>query len=88
MGMLGSGPTLAHTKQKSKQYCGPNGPTASIFYEIWIKQSVGMIFIFNLGKVSLKKLFPTINIQKVRIFNIENQKCANVRKLSCTGLWK
>ena len=28
-----------------------------------------------------KKLFPTMNIQKVRIFNIENRKCANVRKL-------
>ena len=76
------------TGEHCKQYFGLNGPTASIFYGIWIKQSVGMIFIFNLDKVSLKKLFPTINIQKVRIFNIENQKCANVRKLSCTGLWK
>ena len=73
---------------KSKLYCGPNGPTASIFYRIWITQSVAMVFILNLDKVLLKKLFPTINIQKVRIFNIENRKCANVRKQPCTGLWK
>ena len=43
-------------------YCGPNGPTASIFYGIWIIQSGPMVFIFNLDKVSLKKLFPTMNI--------------------------
>ena len=67
-------------------YCGPNGPTASIFYRILITQSVAMVFILNLDKVSLKKLFPTINIQKVRILNIENRKCANVRKRPCTGL--
>ena len=48
-------------------------------------QSGAMGFIFNLDKVSLKKLFPTINIQKVRIFNIENRKCANVRKRACSG---
>ena len=48
--------------KKSKLYCGPNGPTASIFYGIWIKQSVGMVFIFNLDKLLLKKLFPTMNI--------------------------
>ena len=47
---------------KSKLYCGPNGPTPSIFYGIWIKQNVGMVFIFNLDKLSLKKLFPTMNI--------------------------
>ena len=47
---------------KSQQYCGPNGPTASIFYGIWIKQSDAMVFIFNLDKVSPKKLFPTMNI--------------------------
>ena len=51
-------------------------------------QSSAMGFIFNLDKVLLKKLFPTMNILKVRIFNIENKKCANVRKLACTGLWK
>ena len=45
-----------------QQYCGPNGPTASIFYGIWIKQSSAMVFIFNLYKVLLKKLFPTMNI--------------------------
>ena len=33
-----------------------------IFYGIWIKQSGAMVFIFNLDKVSLKKLFPTMNI--------------------------
>ena len=38
------------------------GPTASIFYGIWIKQSGAMVFIFNLDKVLLKKLFPTMNI--------------------------
>ena len=43
-------------------YCGPNGPTASIFYGIWINQSVAMVFIFNLDNLSLKKLFPTMNI--------------------------
>ena len=47
---------------KSQQYFGPNGPTASIFYGIWIKQSSAMIFILNLDKVLLKKLFPTMNI--------------------------
>ena len=47
---------------KIQQYCGPNGPTASIFYGIWIKQSSAMVFIFNLDKVLLKKLFPTMNI--------------------------
>ena len=38
------------------------GHTASIFYGKWIKQSVAMVFIFNLDKLSLKKLFPTMNI--------------------------
>ena len=33
-----------------------------IFYGIWIAQSGAMVFIFNLDKVSLKKLFPTMNI--------------------------
>ena len=47
---------------KSKLYCGPYGPTASIFYGIWIKQSVAMVFIFNLDKLSLKKLFPTMKV--------------------------
>ena len=46
------------------------------------------VFVFNLDKVSLKKLFPTMNIKKDRMFNIENQKYANVRKLPCTGLWE
>ena len=45
-----------------------------------ITKSGAMVFIFNLDKVLLKKLFPTMNIKKVRIINIENQKCANVRK--------
>ena len=43
-------------------YCGPNGHRANIFIEIWIKQSRSMVFIFNIDKVSLKKLFPTMNI--------------------------
>ena len=47
---------------KSQQYCRPEGPTASIFYGIWIKPSGAMVCIFNLDKVSLKKLFPTMNI--------------------------
>ena len=47
-----------------------------------------MVFIWNVEKISLKKLFPTMNIQKVRMFNIENRKCVNVRKRACTGLWK
>ena len=34
----------------------------SIFYGIWIKQSLAMVFIFNLDKLSLKTLFPTMNI--------------------------
>ena len=37
-------------------------PTASIFYRIWIEQSGVMVFILNLDKISLKKLFPTMNI--------------------------
>ena len=53
-------PSSLHSK--IQQYCGPNGPTASIFYGIWIKQSGAMIFIFNLDKVLLKKLFSTMNI--------------------------
>ena len=36
--------------------------TASIFDGILIKQSGPMVFILNLDKVSLKKLFPTMNI--------------------------
>ena len=47
---------------KSQQYCRPEGPTASIFYGIWIKQSVALVFVVNLDKVLLKKLFPTMNI--------------------------
>ena len=39
-----------------------NGPTASIFYGIWIVKSGAMISILNLDKVLLKKLFPTMNI--------------------------
>ena len=54
-------------------------------YTNCLKNYGAMVFIFNLDKVSQKKLFPTINIQKVRIFNIENRKCANVRKRS--KLW-
>ena len=53
-----------------------------------ITQSGPMVFTLNLDKVLLKKLFPTKNILKVRIFNIENRKCVNVRKRACTGLWK
>ena len=37
------------------------GPTASIFYGIWITQSGSVVFIFNLDKVLLKKLCPTMN---------------------------
>ena len=47
---------------KIQKYCGPNGPTASIFYGIWIRQSSAMAFIWDLDKISLKKLFPTMNI--------------------------
>ena len=47
---------------KSQQYFGPSGPTASIFYWIWITQSGAMGFILNLDKVLLKKLFPSVNI--------------------------
>ena len=53
-------PSSFHSK--IQQYCGPNGPTASIFYGIWIKQSCAMGFILNLDKVLPKKLFPTMNI--------------------------
>ena len=47
---------------KSKLYCGPNGPTASSFYGNWILQGGAMVFILNLDNISLKKLFPTMNI--------------------------
>ena len=47
---------------KSKLYSGPNGPTASIFNGIEIIESVAMVCILNLDKISLKKLFPTMNI--------------------------
>ena len=47
---------------KSQQYCGPNGPTATIFYGICIRQSGAMVFILNLDNISLKKLFPTMHI--------------------------
>ena len=49
-------------KAKSTIYCGPDGPTASIFYGIQIIKSGAMVCIFNLDKVLLKKLFPTMNI--------------------------
>ena len=54
--------TLQNQILYSKLYCGPNGPTASIFDGIRIKQSGAMVFICNLDKVLLKKLFPTMNI--------------------------
>ena len=57
-------------------------------YPTTITQSGSMGFVLNLDKVSLKKLFPTMNIKKVRVFNIDNRKYGNVRKLPCTGLWK
>ena len=56
---------LAHAMQKItfiQLCCGPNGPGANIFIEIWIKKSGAMVFIFNLDKVLLKKLFPAMNI--------------------------
>ena len=53
-------PSSCHSK--SKLYCGPKSPTASIFYGIWIIQSDAMVFKLNLDKISLKKLFPTMNI--------------------------
>ena len=53
---------ISSCQAKSQLYCGPKGSTASIFYGIWIKQSSAMVFVFNLDKVSLKKLFPTMNI--------------------------
>ena len=53
-------PSSCHAK--IKLYCGPNGPTASIFYGICIRQSGAMGFILNLDKILLKKLFPTMNI--------------------------
>ena len=64
------------------------GPTASIFCGIWIKQSVAMVSIFNLDKVSLKKLFPTMNNKKVRNINIHRTKRAYLRTRACTGLFK
>ena len=36
------------------------GPAIKIEFIIFVK--VAMVFIFNLDKVSLKKLFPTMNI--------------------------
>ena len=53
---------LMTTFLKSQQYWGPNGPTASIFYGIWIGQGGAMVFILDLNKILLKKLFPTMNI--------------------------
>ena len=67
------------------------GPTKYVGQPIGGKQMFDQIFFFsynNLDKVLLKKLFPTMNSYKIRIFNIENRKCANVRKRPCTGLWK
>ena len=49
-------------------------------YANLFQQSGATVFILNLDHILLKKLFPTMNISKVRIFNIENRKCANVRK--------
>ena len=57
--------SLAHARQilsYIQLYCGPNGPRANIFNDLWIKQSGAIVFIFNLDKVLLKKLFPTMNI--------------------------
>ena len=56
------GQLFSSCQAKSQLYCEPNGSTASIFYGIWITQSGTMVFILNLDKVSLKKLFPTMNI--------------------------
>ena len=38
-------------------YCGPNGPTASIFYGILITQSAAIIFILNFEKSFAKETF-------------------------------
>ena len=48
--------------QMVELYSGPSGPAASIFYEIRITKSGAMVLILNLDKVSLNKLFPTMNI--------------------------
>ena len=44
-------------KAKSKLYCGPNGPTASIFYGIWIKQSGAMVFCIQCRQSFAKETF-------------------------------
>ena len=49
---------LGHFELNDMRY----GPTASIFYGIWIKQIGAMVFLSNLDEVSLKKLFSTMNI--------------------------
>ena len=47
-----------------------------------------MVFIFILDKLSLKKLFPTINNKKVRNNNMNCTKRAYLRKQACSGLFK
>ena len=49
---------------------------------------VPMLFIFNLDEVSLKKLFPTMNMNQEMFSNISYKECAYLRKRACTGLWK
>ena len=40
---------------------------------------VSRLFIFNLDKVSLKKLFPTMNINQDIFSNISYTECAYLR---------
>ena len=53
---------LAHVMQKFSNILDLTVLRLAFFYGIWIKQSSAMIVIFNLDKVVLKKLFPTMNI--------------------------
>ena len=52
---------LAHARQKVLNIVGL-AALRLVFYGIWITQSGAMVFILNLDNISLKKLFPTMNI--------------------------
>ena len=51
-------------------YTTPSETKSNILYGIWIIQSGETVFILNLDKILLKKLFPTMNIYMARFYII------------------
>ena len=55
-------PFLPHARQRVSYIEGLTAVRLAFFMGFEFKKSGAMVFILNLDKVSLKKLFPTMNI--------------------------